>query len=247
MSILAAFQFLTILPVKRDFTSEQLGRSAAFFPVVGIIMGLVLAGMNWLLKLVLPPTLVNMILVAALAIFSGFLHLDGLADTLDGIAGHRSVEKRLEIMRDSRVGGFGAAGLALFLLLEYMALNSISPAWVPYALILAPTLGRWAMVVSIFSYPYARLSGLGTSFKQAVSRPGLAIATLLALITAAGLFRLAGLLIIALAWVIFTLVALYIKSKINGLTGDNYGAINELATLTVFVLISMLTFKGWLI
>jgi adenosylcobinamide-GDP ribazoletransferase len=247
LSFLAALQFLTILPIKRGFTPEQLGRSVAFFPAVGTILGLGLAGLNWLLGLILPYALVDIILVAALAIFSGFLHLDGLADTLDGIAGHRTVERRLEIMRDSRIGGFGAAGLALFLLAEYVALSSIPQHWVPYALILAPALGRWSMAVSIFCYPYARPSGLGTSFKKAASRTGVVAATLLALIVAAGLFRLGGLVIMAAAWLVFTLVALYVKSKLNGLTGDSYGAINELTTLTIFILVSMLSFKGWLI
>jgi adenosylcobinamide-GDP ribazoletransferase len=110
MSLLAAFQFLTILPVKRSFTSEQVGRASAYFPVVGAVIGLALAGINYLLGLILPEEVVNVILIALLAVFSGGLHLDGLADTMDGIAGHRTPEKRLEIMRDSRIGGFAAIG-----------------------------------------------------------------------------------------------------------------------------------------
>ena len=92
MELLAALQFLTLLPISRHFTSEQMGRSTAYFPVVGIIIGLVLAGVNYLLSWIFPSSVVNALLVAALAIFSGALHLDGLTDTLDGMAGHRTAE-----------------------------------------------------------------------------------------------------------------------------------------------------------
>src|SRR5512136_510374 len=97
LSLLAAFQFLTLLPIRRSFTAGQTGRSTVYFPLVGIAIGLVLAALNYLLSLVLPASVVNVLLVAALAAASGALHLDGLADTFDGIAGHRTAEQRLEI------------------------------------------------------------------------------------------------------------------------------------------------------
>jgi adenosylcobinamide-GDP ribazoletransferase len=247
LSLLAAFQFLTILPVKRSFTSEQVGRAAAYFPVVGIVIGLVLAGINYVLRLILPETVVNVILIALLAIFSGGLHLDGLADTMDGIAGHRTPEKRLEIMRDSRIGGFAAIGVALFLLMEYVSLNSIPGNLMLATLIVAPTLSRWAMVNAIFVYPYARPSGLGKAFKDAVSWRQFTIATVVSLIPAVVLFKVAGVVIIAGAWIAVTLTALYLKRHLKGLTGDTYGAINEMVTLSVFLLITMLAFKHWLI
>ena len=120
MELLAAIQFLTILPVKRNFTSEQTGRSTAFFPVVGIIIGLILFGLHWLLHLFLPNALVNILLLTSLVVLTGGLHLDGLADTMDGMAGHRTAERRLEIMHDSRIGGIGAVGLGLSLIIEYV-------------------------------------------------------------------------------------------------------------------------------
>ncbi len=247
MELLAALQFLTSLPIKRSFTGEQVGRSTALFPVVGIIIGLVLLGLNYLLRLVLPSTVVNALLVVALAALCGGLHLDGLADTMDGMAGHRTPEQRLEIMRDSRIGGFGALGIALFLIVEYACLNSLPSAWIPYAILLAPTLSRWAMVNAIFIYPYARPSGLGKAFKEAVSWWQFVVATLVALILAVALFRLAGLAILAGVWIILTLLASYFKRQLNGLTGDTYGAINEIITVSVFLLVSMLAYKHWLI
>ena len=247
MGLLAALQFLTILPVKRDFTSEQIGRATAYFPVVGIIIGLILLGLHYLFNLFLPASLVNVLLLAALVILSGGLHLDGLVDTIDGMAGHRTPERRLEIMHDSRIGGIGAVGLVLFLMVEYVSLNSIPEKWMPYTLLLAPTMSRWAMVNSIFTYPYARATGLGKSFKQVVSWKAFLLATLVALLIAVLLFRVAGLVIMASAWLTITLAALYFKHHLRGLTGDTYGAINEIALTTVLLAINALTFRHWLL
>ncbi len=247
MGLLAALQFLTILPIKRDFTSEQIGRATAYFPVVGIIIGLILFGLHYVLNLLLPPSLVNILLLAGLVVLSGGLHLDGLADTIDGMAGHRAPERRLEIMHDSRIGGVGAVGLVLFLIIEYVSLNNIPEKWMPYTLLLAPTVSRWAMVNSIFTYPYARATGLGKAFKQVISWKELLLATLVTLLLAVVLFRVAGLVIMASAWLTITLAALYFKRQLHGLTGDTYGAINEIALTAVLLAINALTFKHWLL
>ena len=150
-------------------------------------------------------------------------------------------------MRDSRIGGFGAIGIALFLLIEYVSLNSIPNNLKLYVLILAPTLSRWAMVNAIFVYPYARPSGLGKSFKEAVNWQQFIVATLVTLILAIVLFRVAGLVIMAFAWIMMTLVALYLKRQLKGLTGDTYGAINEITVVSVFLVVTLLAFKHWLV
>lgn len=247
MGLLAALQFLTILPVKRDFTNEQIGRATFWFPVVGIIIGLILLGLNYVFRLILPGSLVNILLLAALVILSGGLHLDGLADTIDGMVGRRTPERRLEIMRDSHIGGIGATALALFLILEYVSLNSIPEKWISFTLLTAPTVSRWAMVNAIYSYPYARQSGLGTPFKQSVKWQQLSIATLIMLLVTILLFRVAGLIIIAVTWLIVTLAAFYFKHQLNGLTGDTYGAINEIAFTSVLLVMSALAYKNWLL
>ncbi len=246
MGLLAALQFLTLLPIKRSFASEQIGRSTAYFPVVGLFIGLVLAAFNYILNLLFPASVVNIILVISMALLSGGLHLDGLADTLDGMAGHRTPEQRLEIMRDSRIGGFGALGLALFLIAEYVTLNSIPAGWMPHALILSSVLSRWAMVTAIFVYPYARPAGLGNAFKKAVNWQHFFLATIVALALAVILFKIAGLVIMAAVWIILSLIATYLKKQLRGLTGDTYGAINELAAISVLLMVSMLAFKHWL-
>jgi adenosylcobinamide-GDP ribazoletransferase len=244
---LAALQFLTIVPIKRGFTSHEIGQSSAFFPVVGIILGAVLLLLNYVLGLVLPHALVIGLLLSALVAMNGGLHLDGLADTLDGMAGHRTPERRLEIMRDSRIGGFGAVGLILVLLIEYLCLVNLPGKWLPFSLLLAPTLSRWAMVNAIFVYPYARPEGLGSSFKRGASSAVFWIATLIAIAAAVGLFRVAGLVVMAFSWLCFTLAALYFQNQIKGLTGDTYGAINEIALIGALLMLNVLSYKGWLL
>jgi adenosylcobinamide-GDP ribazoletransferase len=233
--------------VKRNFTSEQIGRSTVWFPVVGFIIGAILFGLHYVLELILPAALVNALLIAVLVILSGGLHLDGLSDTVDGLAGHRTPERRLEIMRDSHIGAIGAVGLFLFLIIEYVSLNNIPDKWIPFTLLLAPTVSRWTMVYAIFVFPYARPEGLGKAFKQAVGRSEFLIATFLTLLLAVILFPTAGPVIAAGTWIIISLAAFYIKRQIGGLTGDTYGAINEIALITVLLAINMLAFNHWLL
>jgi len=239
---LAALEFLTIIsiPWRREVQEIQLGRSVGYFPVVGLIIGLILVGLNWLFRLVLPPGVANALLLVSLVILSGALHLDGFADTCDGLAGHKTVEDRWQVMRDSRVGGFGIIGVVLLLLVKYVSVNSIPETLMMTTLVLFPVVSRWAMVYAIFAYPYARPSGLGKAFKQGTSWPRFTMATLITVAVAAILAQLAGLAIIFLIWVITVALATYLKRKFAGLTGDNYGTINEVTEVSVLILINLL-------
>ncbi len=245
MDFLTALQFLTIirLPGRHELSTEKLGRSVTYFPLVGLLIGLILAGLNWLLSLVLPPAVVNALLIISLIVISGGLHIDGFIDTCDGLAGHKTVEERWRIMHDSRVGGFGVVGACCLVLVKYVSLLSVRYALLSglsehqftVTLILMPVVSRWAMVYALTGFPYARPSGLGKVFKEGASRPRLAIATLIALAIATSMacfasiayFYLAGLAIMFGIWVVVVIVAAYLKSKFAGLTGDTYGLINE--------------------
>jgi adenosylcobinamide-GDP ribazoletransferase len=234
LSFLAAIQFLTSIPVplKRELSPEQLGRATAYFPVVGLIIGGILVILNWLLGFILPASVVNALLIVALVIITGALHLDGLADTCDGIAGHKPVEERWRVMHDSRTGAFGVVGIVLLLLVKYVALNNIPSVFTIAVLLFMPVVSRWAMVYAIFVFRYARPSGLGTAFKTATRWPEFTVATIFTLGIAVALyplFSITGLLLIFGIWIITTSFAFYLKYKFAGLTGDTYGAINEVA------------------
>ncbi|MBA7633654.1 Adenosylcobinamide-GDP ribazoletransferase [subsurface metagenome] len=257
MSFFAALKFLTIIPIpwRRGASPEELGRSIGYFPVVGIIIGLILAGLNWLLGLLLPSIVVNALLIVSMVVISGALHLDGFVDTCDGIAGHKTVEDRWRVMHDSRAGAFGIVGVFLLLLIKYVSLNSVPENLLMVTLVLMPVVSRWAMVYTVFAYPYARPAGLGKIFKQEASWQRFIIATLITLAVAIGLarlanmtyFYLAGLVIMISIWVIVVGMAAYLKRKFSGLTGDTYGAISEVTEVCVLILVCLLAHNQWLV
>jgi adenosylcobinamide-GDP ribazoletransferase len=249
LSFLAALQFLTSipLPLKREPTPEELGNSAVYFPLVGLIIGLIVAGLDWLLRLILPSPVVNALVIAAFVIITGALHLDGFADTCDGIAGHKEVEDRWQVMRDSCAGAFGIVGIVLLLLLKYVSLSSIPETLMMATLLFMPVVSRWAIVYAIFVYPYARPSGMGKIFKRGTRWPAFTIATIITIVVAVLLvpiFRLTGLVVLLGIWVVTVLAAAYLKHKFSGLTGDTYGAINEVAEVCVLILVVLLVRLG---
>ena len=256
MRFLAALNFLTIIPLpwRREASPEELEGSIGYFPVIGLIIGLILAGLNWLLSLFLPSAVVNGLLIVSMAVISGALHLDGFVDTCDGIAGHKTVEDRWRVMHDSRAGAFGIVGVFLLLLVKYVSLNSVPENLLLVTLVLMPVVSRWAMVYTVFAYSYARPAGLGKIFKQGASWQRFTTATVITLAVAIGLarlanityFYLAGLAIMLAIWVIVVAMATYLKRKFAGLTGDTYGAINEVAEVCVLILVCLLAHNQWL-
>lgn len=257
MKFLAALSFLTSIPLPwlNKISPEDMGHSTIYFPVIGAIIGLILAGLSWLFGLFLPSDIVNVLLIVSLVIISGALHLDGFIDTCDGIAGHRTVEERLEVMHDSRAGAFGIVGVVLLLLVKYVALSSIPENSLMATLVLMTVVSRWTMVYAVFAYPYARPSGLGKILKQGTGWWVFTTATVITLAAVIGptwwanidYFYLAGPALMLVIWVIATAMAEYFKRKFSGLTGDTYGAICEFTEVCVLILICVLAHNNWLI
>ncbi len=255
MRFLAALKFLTIIPLpwRREASPGELEGSIGYFPVIGLIIGLILAGLNWLLGLFLPSAVVNGLLIVSMVVISGALHLDGFVDTCDGIAGHKAVEDRWRVMHDSRAGAFGIVGVFLLLLVKYVSLNSVPEPLLMSTLVLMPVVSRWAMVYTVFAYSYARPTGLGKIFKQGANWQRFTTATVITLAIVIGLarlanityFYLAGLAIMLAICVIVVAMATYLKRKFAGLTGDTYGAINEVAEVCVLILICLLAYNQW--
>jgi adenosylcobinamide-GDP ribazoletransferase len=257
VKFLSALRFLTIIPVPlwREARPEEVGGSLSYFPVVGFIIGLILAILNWLLGLILPPTVVNGLLITAMVLLSGALHLDGFIDTCDGLAGHQTVEDRWQIMHDSRSGAFGIVGAVVLLLVKYASLSSVPANLMTATLVIMPVVSRWTMVYAVFAYPYARPAGLGKIFKEGASGRGLALATVFTLAVAIGAawwakinyFYLVGLVIVFGTWLLTLPMATYLKRKLAGLTGDTYGAINEVAEVGIFLIVCLLAYNQWLL
>ncbi len=237
-AILVAAQFLTIMPplIKRPFTSRELGQAVAFFPLVGLGLGLVLAGINQGLSLIFPHELRIALVLTAWVLLTGVLHLDGFLDACDGLFGGFTSEQRLHIMRDERVGAYALAGGVLLLLIKFMALTAVPH--LTTALILAPTLGRWAITLAVVGAPYARAEGLGRTMKNEAGAAERLLATAFALIVAlaaGGVWGLAAMAAVALTvW----LGSRFVMKRIPGLTGDIYGALCEISEVVVLLVLA---------
>ena len=238
-SIVAAFQFLTISPtlIKRMFTSQEMGRAVGWFPLVGIVLGLLLYGINNAAQLIFPASVSAALTLFAWVTFTRAFHLDGFMDTCDGLFGGFTAERRLEIMKDSRMGAFGVAGGVLILIAEYSALSASTNLFV--ALILATTLGRWSSPLVIYWFPYAREDGLGIEMKRNVGWGEVLLATSIMSVTAWLVYGWPGFLFMVAAAAIGFLVAVYVMRLLPGLTGDIYGTVTtmvEMLTLVFFTI-----------
>ena len=234
-SIIAAFQFLTISPtlIKRIFTAQEMGRAVGWFPLVGVVLGLLLYGINNMAQLIFPVSVSAAITLFAWVMFTRAFHLDGLMDTCDGLFGGFTAERRLEIMKDSRMGAFGVAGGVLILLTQYAALSASTNLFV--ALILATTLGRWSSPLVIYWFPYAREDGLGIEMKRNVGSREVLLATSIMSITAWLVYGWPGFLFMVAAAAIGFLVAVYTMRLLPGLTGDIYGTVTSLVEMFTLV------------
>ncbi len=233
-----AFRFLTRFPVGEGTPETgDLGRSCAWFPLAGAVMGLVVAAAAHAAGGRLPAPIAGVLAAAALAWLSGGLHLDGLADLFDGLSGgHGDRERTLAIMRDGRIGAHGAAALILVLLAKAAALAELVGRGEPWAIVAAPAVARFAAVPLVVWFPYARPEGLGTAFHGTAGGREVAVAAVLAAACVvpgapASVWSTAGALAAAGG------LALVVRRRLGGLTGDVYGAAIELAEL-VFLLVA---------
>jgi adenosylcobinamide-GDP ribazoletransferase len=237
ISLLAAFQFLTTMPaiIKRAFTAQELGRSTGFYPLVGFVLGCLLLGLDSGLRLIFPNEVSAVLVLIAWLMFTRALHFDGFLDICDGLWGGFTPERRLEIMRDSRVGAFGVAGGAILLLLKYSAVLTLENH---AGLLLAPTIARWGIVVAIVVFPYARQMGLGRDIKDNVRWPQVTLATIITLFVVL-LGGWWGFVVWFIAVIVFIGVIWYILRLIPGLTGDTYGALCEILEVTVLIMFTI--------
>jgi adenosylcobinamide-GDP ribazoletransferase len=231
-----ALTFLTKLPWPwhGEATSEDLARSLFWFPWVGAILGLIyLAAWSVLLRL-FPAPAAAAVLVCLGVVITGGLHLDGLADTIDGLGGGRDPEDRRRIMKDSRVGAFGVLALILALLVKFAFFQAAATQGWRGELILFPILSRWGMVYLAYLSPYARPEGgLGQAMTTGVSQRVASGASLSAVILAVVLLGLKGLVLWGGVWLLAYLVSRYFRRVLGGVTGDVLGAANEIIEVAV--------------
>ncbi len=240
---LSALQFLTIIPVRiKDMDEHKLSRSMVYFPVVGLLLGLVLLGINSLfLNLNFAELPTDIILVISLAILTGGIHLDGLADTADAFLSRKNKEDMLTIMRDSHIGVMGVLALISVILLKISFLYSISIYSKIAALFLMCILSRWSMVFAIFLFPYARKEGKAKIFIQGINFKIFILATIITFACVFLLLRTAGVLVFIIVSIFTYLAGKFISSKIGGITGDTLGALCEINEVLILLTVAVFT------
>jgi adenosylcobinamide-GDP ribazoletransferase len=245
-SLILALRFLTIIPVPGQESAgpSALGRAAWWFPVVGLLLGIGLALVGRAADALFPPLVAAALVVTGWKAVTGGIHLDGLADCLDGLAG-RDPARRLAIMRDSQIGVFGAAGLILLCLLAVTSLAALAAS-----LRLRPRgPGDWKvapLLAGAWLAPATPGQGLGAAFAASLSRGAGPAHAVAAAALAAWLLGVGGVAIAAVAWSLALLAAGFLGRRLGGLTGDVLGAVVEVAELGTLLGAAAAAHRGWL-
>ena len=235
--LILAVRFLTIVPVpgREAAGAGALGEAAWWFPAVGLALGACLVAADHLFAFVFPPLLGAILVIGLWKVLTGGIHLDGLADVLDGLAG-RDAERRLAIMRDSRIGVFGAAGLVLCFLIAAGALEALPAGRHPAMLLLTPAAGRLVPLLIGPLFPAATPGqGTGAAFLEGLSPWAAPVSVAGLWVLAAALLGPWGGLLLSLALATVLLWAVFLVSRLGGLTGDALGSSVELAELAMLV------------
>jgi len=235
-----ALQFLTVIPFykKLEVNEEDLGKSALYFPMVGLIIGGCLVCSNLLLSFFLPRSVVDGMLIVILVLITGSIHLDALADTVDGIASGKERNEKLRIMKDGQVGAMGAVAVFLVLMLKYLALAALPEYLKNQSLLLMPVMGRWSQVSVAYFSDYAGIKkGLGFPMTRHVTPLIFIFTTIISVLVAAYLFHYRGFIIAVLVVSFCLLYSLFFKRALGGVTGDVLGAANEITEVAVLFMI----------
>lgn len=226
---ITCLEFLTRVRFSKrtDWRDEDFSRSVPYFPLVGLVIGSLLAAVNYGLFYIETPLFLRVtLLLLAEIIITGGLMYDGFMDTADGVFSARSRERMLEIMKDSHVGSNAVLAIIILLLLKIAAYLELSGETLTWVLLTMSVATRTFMVVFIVNFPHARKEGIGHMFTK-YAKP---FYTYIAFAVCAGIIAACGLQYLAVAGICFTvtlIIAQYLKTQLGGLTGDTYGALTE--------------------
>lgn len=243
--LVVAARYLTIVPLpgRSHADGPALGAAAPWFPVVGVAIGVVLAATDTVVTVLFPALLGALLTVTAWKVVTGGLHLDGLADCLDGLTG-RDPAHRLAIMRDSRIGAFGAIGLILFMLLEVVAVAELPPRVRWRALLVAPAIARAVPPLLASLFRPARADGHGAAFAARLRPASVLVALALGAAVAVATLGRTGAAAVAVALAVAFVLGTFLSRRLAGITGDVLGASIEAAELSVLLTVSAWTGAG---
>lgn len=234
---LIAIQFLTRLPVpgRLHVSEETLSKATRFFPLVGVMVGAGTAFTFWLLRHLLPHSAAALCAIIFAALITNGFHEDGLADTFDGFGGGWTKKQALEIMRDSRLGTYGALALVFLILGKYSFLSSLDPGQVWRWLIVAHTASRWTVLPLCACLPYARAEGQGKLVAKKISGADIIIGSMTFFICVLLLSWQAALAALLVTGLAAFLSGLYFRARLSGITGDCLGATNQLTEVSLYL------------
>ena len=238
---LLAVQFLTRLPIFTTdlYTKERLAASVRYYPLVGVLVGALTAGIYWLAHLALPHALSIVLSVVGGLLITGGFHEDGLADTFDGVGGGQSGQQALEIMKDSRLGTYGVIALIMALSLKVVALSAFPATLAILALIAGHGLSRLSSVIVIATSHYAREEGTAKPVATGVSATGLFISLLTGLMILLAWMWLfsPGSLLYAICGLVIGHLAMrgFFERKLGGYTGDTLGAVQQASEIGFYL------------
>ena len=231
-----AVGFLTMLPIAPRGTAGSMASARAYFPLVGLGLGGILAGLDLAAREVLPPLVVGALLVVALVALTRAIHIEGFLDACDGLFGGFTRERRLEILRDPHVGAFAVVGGGSLLLLKWSLITGLPDGERTCLLVLFPCLSRWGMLATMAVFPYAREQGMGTAFQVGRSWWQVGVGFTTAAVASVLLIGGAGGILVAASLVVSLALGRWVTGLLGGMTGDTYGAVNEVAEVAVLLL-----------
>ena len=232
--LIILIQFMTRIPVfvNVEYDEEKLGKSIKYFPLVGAIIGIFLYGINILAgKITENRQIAAIIIIIAEIFITGLIHIDGLADTADGLFSYAEKEKILEIMRDSRVGTNGAVALILYFMTKVILLSEIRPEYI----ILYPVISRLSTSINAGLGEYARKNGMSNGIIAKNGKKEAVISIIITMILSFIILKVKGLIILIFAILFILLLMKGVKRKIGGITGDTMGASLELTSILVLL------------
>lgn len=233
---LFSLQFFTRLPIPGDHGKDKdLASAAIAFPIAGFVIGLLIAGIWTIAFWLLPPYPAAGLTVFFAVLVTGALHEDGFSDCADGLGGGFTKEKALEIMRDSRIGTYGAIALIFTIGLRWLSLGSVPLSAGIAMILIAHIVSRSAMNIALATSRYAREQGLGGSVAEGITFETLGITTLISLLLALVFGGFAGLLSGIIGLLIAWLFLQYLIKRIGGYTGDGLGAMQQVCEISIFI------------
>ncbi len=239
-NFLLVLQFLTIfpVPVKTPVQKEDFGKCLLYFPLAGLVIGIILALTSHILSF-MPALVKSAAILATSAVITGAIHLDGFADSCDGFYAGANKDKTLEIMRDSHIGTIAVVSLALLLLLKFSLIASMPDDLLVKALILTAVFSRWAQSLACISGVYARQEGKAKYFVEFADKKDIFIGAAFTLCLFILLMGIKGCVLFFISTASIFLFLRYANSRIGGVTGDTIGATNEIAeVLSLFCFVA---------